>query len=100
MILKIKKINQEFLKRYFFKKIELKKKIIKVLFKNKNKNKNIFLSLIKSKFKKKNLISRQKNICSFKGRYKFYIKYFKSGRHYANKLAFWGKLNNASLKSW
>ena len=98
MILKLKKINQEFLKRYFFKKIELKKKIIKVLCKSKNKN--IYLSIIKSKFKKKNLISRQKNICSFKGRYKFYIKFFKTGRHYANKLAFWGKLNNASLKSW
>lgn len=96
MILKIKKINQEFLKRHFFKKIELKKKIMKVLL----KNKNTYISLIKNKFKKKNLISRQKNICSYKGRYKFYIKYFKSGRHYANKLAFWGKLNNASLKSW
>ena len=98
MILKIKKINQEFLKRYFFRKIELKKKIIKVLLKSNCKN--FYLSFIKNKFKKKNLITRQKNICAFKGRYKFYIKYFKSGRHYANKLAFWGKLNNASLKSW
>lgn len=101
MIIKLHLINLEFLKRIIFKKNELKNKIIITLKKNQNqkKNRSIFFQT-KQKKDKKVYISKQNNRCIFSGRTKFYIKFYRSSRHYANKLAFFGKLQNAALKSW
>lgn len=101
MIIKLHLVNLELLKRVLYKKNELKNKIIITLKKNQNqkKNRNIFFQT-KQKNNKKSYITKHNNRCIFSGRTKFYIKFYRSSRHYANKLAFFGKLQNAALKSW
>nr|YP_010183561.1 30S ribosomal protein S14 [Paramecium gigas]QVG61510.1 30S ribosomal protein S14 [Paramecium gigas] len=96
MIIKLHKINMELLKRKNFKKIEIKKKILKTLKNNKNQEllQYLYINSIVINKQNKDAISRQKNLCAFTGRTKFYIKHFRTGRHFANKLAFFGQLHN------
>lgn len=102
MIIKLHLINLESIKRKKYKNLELKKKIINCLKRNQNQNnlKKCYLNNTTVVNNSKIFLSKQKNICAYTGRIKFYIKHYRIGRHYANKAAFFGNLQNAALKSW
>lgn len=101
MIIKLEKLNLEFLKRnnyFFFKK---KNKIKKSLNLNKNQilKKKIY---IKHFFKLNSKIfkSKQKNRCFQTGRLKYFYKKFNYGRHFLNKQCFFGTIHNTNSVSW
>jgi len=100
MIIKLNKLNLEFLKRkkMFNQKLKLKLKKSLINNQNQNKFKNIYISTLKQ-LKYNCFKNKQKNRCLFSGRTKAIHKHFGFGRHYLNKLAFFGKLNNISIKS-
>ena len=75
-------IIKDFKKRFFVKKFEKKKKIIKVLYTNLNLNlnlrKNLFLKLLK--LKNKTYFSKVKNICILTGKSHSVYKTFRLSR--------------------
>lgn len=101
MIIKLNKLNLEFLKRKKIYKQHFKIKLKKSLITNQNqlKIKHIYISTIKQ-IKFNCFKTKQKPRCLFSGRTKSINKNFSFGRHYLNKLAFTGSLNNISIKSW
>lgn len=94
-------MNLEFLKRKKLYKQNIKIKLKKSLIANQNqkKIKHIYLATLKQ-FKFNCFKTKQNSRCLFSGRTKSVNKNFSFGRHYLNKLAFSGNLNNISIKSW
>lgn len=102
MIIKLKLLNVEHLKRLKNNSFSKKIKIAKALTKNQNQGHDQLLyfnnlSIIKNKKIQK---TKQNNACCFSGRIKTYYKNFRFGRHFLNKKAFGGTLQNTALKSW
>jgi len=102
MIIKLKLLNTEHLKRLKNNKFSKKLKIAKALTKNQNQPNTQLSYLVNLNFIKNAKIqkTKQNNACCFSGRIKAYYKNFRFGRHFLNKKAFEGTLQNTSLKSW
>jgi ribosomal protein S14 len=101
MIIKLKLLNIEHLKRLKNNKFSKKLKISKALTKNQNQPCAQLsylnnLNIIKNKKIQK---TKQNNACCFSGRIKAYYRNFRFGRHFLNKKAFEGTLQNTCLKS-
>ena len=102
MIIKLKLLTLEHLKRLKNKNFSKKLKIAKALIKNQNQNysQTLYLNNLNLIKNKKVLKTKQNNACCFSVRIKAYYKNFRFGRHFLNKKAFNGTLQNTALKSW
>lgn len=100
--MKQQNIIKELIKKKNFKKNELKKKILKSIFQNRNSfNKIRLVALLKiNKNKKKSSISLQKNLCLFSGKYKSIWRFANCSRHFLKKLNLNGSTTNLKKYSW
>lgn len=101
MIIRLEKLNLEFLKRKKHNLLNKKNKIKKSLNLNKNQflKKKIYIYQF-FKLNSKLFKSKQKNRCFYTGRLKYFYKKFNSSRHNLNKQCFFGTIQNTNSTSW
>lgn len=101
MIIKLKLLNIEHLKRLKNNNFSKKIKIVKALTNNQNQSNVhlLYFNNLNSIKNKKIQKTKHNNACCFSGRIKFYYKNFRFGRHFLNKKAFEGTLQNTALKT-